>query len=34
VLINPKGQVAGYFLPPHRPDQLSADLQRIIRSRS
>ena len=34
VLINPEAQVAGYFLPPHRPDQLSADLQRVIRSRS
>ncbi|MDB5969035.1 MAG: hypothetical protein JWQ90_1485 [Hydrocarboniphaga sp.] len=31
VLVNPQGQVAGYFLPPHRVDELSADLQRVVR---
>jgi len=31
VLINPQAQVAGYFLPPHHVDALSADLQRVIR---
>jgi protein SCO1/2 len=34
VLINPQGQVVGYFLPPHRLDALTADLLTLIRSPS
>lgn len=34
VLINPQGQVSAYFLPPHRVDQLAADLQRVLRGQS
>jgi protein SCO1/2 len=34
VLINPQAQVAGYFLPPHQVDQLSADLQSVIKGQS
>lgn len=34
VLINPQGQVFGYFLPPHRLDALAADLVSLIRSPS
>jgi protein SCO1/2 len=30
VLVNPQAQVAGYFLPPHRPQALSADLARVV----
>lgn len=32
VLINPTGQVAGYFPPPHKADTLAADLARILGS--
>lgn len=30
VLINPQGQVAGYFQAPHKRDLLAADLQRVM----
>lgn len=30
VLVNPQGEVAGYFLPPLKPDALAADLERVL----
>ena len=34
VLINPRGEIAGYFTPPHRVDALTRDLGALLESRS
>ena len=34
VLINPDAQVTAYFLPPHRVNELAADLQRVVRGQN
>lgn len=31
VLVNPQAEVAGYFLPPHRPEALVRDLENVVR---